>query len=251
MKKELIVYILIFVISFALTSGMLFFLTKSQKKTSQSKADSLKTVAKKEVVQPKAVETKKDTTAQKATTTAKKNTDNLSQQEKDFLRLIDQIKKLHGMKDEEPKEKDQQKEYWEKVDSTITVLKKQIENQQKEQKTLSDKVKTYEKTVKDKDALIKNQQAKISELEKKNTDLHKEKEQITNAKKEEESSENLKSLAKIYNNMDPKKAAEFIQRMPIEKGIGILKNLNQKKAAKIMSAMRADNAARYSQKMSE
>ncbi len=251
MKKELIVYILIFVISFALTSGMLFFLTKGQKTSTQSKADSLKTVAKKEVVQAKAVETKKDSTAKSPASTTKKNTDNLSQQEKDFLRLIDQIKKLHGMKDEEPKEKDQQKEYWEKVDSTITVLKKQIESQQKEQKTLTDKVKTYEKTVKDKDALIKNQQAKIAELEKKNVDLHKEKEQIISTKKEEESSENLKSLAKIYNNMDPKKAAEFIQRMPMEKGIGILKNLNQKKAAKIMSAMKPENAARYSQKLSE
>ncbi len=47
MKKEALVYILIFILSFALTSATLFFMTKNKKNVSVP-ADSLKKEAKKD-----------------------------------------------------------------------------------------------------------------------------------------------------------------------------------------------------------
>jgi len=246
MKKEALVYILIFILSFALTSATLFFMTKNKKNVSVP-ADSLKKEAKKDSTSEdifknvKPVEKKKEKTIE----------NNYSDDEKLLMSLVEKIKNIHGIKSEEPLNKEEQDKQWAKVDSTLKALKDEVRIYKKKQDQMAREIGEYKSSLRKKDEVIKNQNARIAEYEKKITTLKSEYEEETRQQKSKESADNLKSVAKIYNNMDPKKAADFIQKMPVNKGLMILKSLNQKKAAKILAAMQPQMAAIYTQKMAE
>ncbi len=247
MKKEALVYILIFILSFALTSASLYYFTQN-KKTASAKADSLKQGVKTDSVFSDTTEEEKPV---EQVDEAPKQQENYTDEEKEFLKLVEKIKNIHGYKTEQPVSKEEQEKYQAKVDSSLTALKKEVESYKRDKERLTRDISEYKASIRKKDEVIRNQNTKITEYESKMTTLRSDIEKENKIQKQKESSENLKGVVKIYNNMDPKKAAEFIQNMPMNKGILILKSLNQKKAAKIMAAMRPQMAAAYSQKLAE
>ena len=86
-------------------------------------------------------------------------------------------------------------------------------------------------------ALRDNIQQQVTELKRLQTEI----EASIEAKRTQDA-ENLKKVVNLYNGMDPRKAAEKLQRLEPKVAVQILMGMKQRKAAKLLEALPPDNA---------
>lgn len=241
MKKNIIIYIAIFVGSMLITNGLLFFVFKKDSaaaelvRKAKLKADSLKAY------------TVKDTMSI--------NEDPLEE----VYKMMDLRKKVSSY-NEEPKD------YLTKSDSMLVSVSGSLDKilalQQKNMKKIID----LNEELKTKDAAISENNKKMGELQQRVTqlqeELKKKQEEIRLAKADasvakknaqseteansadaQQNEKNLKFLANTLNGMDPGKVAILLESMPDKKAAQILKRMNQRKIAKVLSALPAERAA--------
>ncbi|MCS7228493.1 MAG: hypothetical protein RMJ81_02190 [Candidatus Kryptonium sp.] len=84
-----------------------------------------------------------------------------------------------------------------------------------------------------------------TEVARKDLILEKLQQQVSN-----QQSEKIKSLAKIYEVMEPESAARIIENMPEDEALAILLNMQRRQAAKILAEINAKKAIKLS-KISE
>ena len=86
-------------------------------------------------------------------------------------------------------------------------------------------------------ALRDNIQQQVTELKRLQTEI----EASIEAKRTQDA-ENLKKVVNLYNGMDPRKAAEKLQRLEPKVAVQILMGMKQRKAAQLLEALPPDNA---------
>lgn len=86
-------------------------------------------------------------------------------------------------------------------------------------------------------ALRDNIQQQVTELKRLQTKI----EASIEAKRTQDA-ENLKKIVNLYNGMDPRKAAEKLQRLEPKVAVQILMGMKQRKAAQLLEALPPDNA---------
>lgn len=108
---------------------------------------------------------------------------------------------------------------------------------QEERKKLQEK----EKVLAARELELKSLQA---EVDKKLNELKDLKEDVQKllTRKEEEETKKIRDLGKVYEKMDPRKAAQLIPSLKKDLAIGILANMKKKAAAKIFNNMERDKA---------
>ncbi|HPK40873.1 MAG TPA: hypothetical protein PKZ69_04555, partial [Candidatus Cloacimonadota bacterium] len=99
MKKEVIIYVSIFVLAFILTSVALFFLTKGKK--TAAAVDSLNTAM---MDSTKILQDEKKDKDESDDEVKDDKYANYTEEEKQFLMLIEKLKELQGLKTEESKD---------------------------------------------------------------------------------------------------------------------------------------------------
>lgn len=247
MKKEVIIYTSIFALAFILTSVALFFLTRDK---NAAAADSLSTsiLDSIKILQD---EKKKDEEHDDDDDEQVDKYANYTEEEKQFLMLIEKLKELQGPKKDESEDVVQVEDKTAEIDSTLIKLKNELVAFKKKTAELNKTIVQVRDSLQKSNKTTITQRSKITELEKKNAQLIAAHKNEILEIKTQQTNENLKKLIRVYNNMDPKKAAEILPKMPLETGVAILKSIEQKRAAKIIAAMPAQVAAKFSQKLSE
>lgn len=91
-------------------------------------------------------------------------------------------------------------------------------------------------------ALRDNIQQQVAELKR----LQAEIEASMDAKKAQDA-ENLQKVVNLYNGMDPKRAAEKLERLEPKYAVQILMGMNQRKAANLLEELPADKAKRITE----
>ena len=86
-------------------------------------------------------------------------------------------------------------------------------------------------------ALRDNIQQQVTELKRLQTKI----EASIEAKRTQDA-ENLKKIVNLYNGMDPRKAAEKLQRLEPKVAVQILMGMKQRKASQLLEALPPDNA---------
>lgn len=240
MKKDVFVYLIIFIISFGVTAGFLYFV--SQKKINASPTDST------------AVKSTVNNTVQKVqekmTDTIKAAADTANQDQGEFKSFVSQLKSLYT-DTKKPKTEKELEKIQKNVDSLLTVMNKKIDSLRTLNKKYEKQIDNLHRELASDDAIIRKQSEQIKGMDAnyKNKIDAINKENAAKEKHQEET--NVKELAKIYNKMDAKKVAGILQNMPSEKAIQILRFMSPKKTAQILSALPPAVATSYSQKMSE
>ncbi len=86
------------------------------------------------------------------------------------------------------------------------------------------------------------------EVDKKLAELNKVRDQVTTllARKDEEENKKIRELSKMYEKMEPAKAAEVLIALDENLAIGILGGIKSKTAGKILNSMEKAQAARLS-----
>lgn len=98
-----------------------------------------------------------------------------------------------------------------------------------------------------KESRVKELEEKLEEVEKENQKLSNQIDEIQNS--DEQNKENFDKLLKIYENMNPKSAADILNSLEKELALKILRGLDDKTAASILETMEIDKAVEFSNEM--
>ncbi len=239
MKKEILVYIIIFILSFAVTAGFLFYMAKKQKEDKALVAASQKQIKTKVVL-----EKKENADSLKAVK------DSLNQVESEFQSFVTQLKNLYSTT-KKPKTEKELENIQRNVDSLLVILKTKVDSLSEKDRKNQKKIAELQKELSINDNIIRKQIAEIKSINNENKKKREEDHQAELNKQKEKDDTSLRELAKIYNKMDAKKVAEILKNMPVERATAILKRLNQKKIAQILAVLPPAIATSYSSKLTE
>ncbi|MCB5250661.1 MAG: hypothetical protein RBS16_07175 [Candidatus Cloacimonadales bacterium] len=251
MKKEMIIYVGIFLLAFLFTSLALFFLTSNKKKAIESDTLAVDTVFihESDISQQPVQDIDQETESNVA---KQDKSGNYSPEEIQFLELVEKLKAIYGLSTDDKKDEIVEiEDKWSLVDSTLKKMEKEIAEQKKINNKLEQTIITLRDTLHKTNTVIIERNKKIDDLEKNISNLIASHKQEIALIKDEKIDANLKKLIGIYNNMDPKKAAEILPKMDFDTGVIVLKSIDQKRSAKILAAMQAQTAAAYSQKITK
>ncbi|MDZ7673380.1 MAG: hypothetical protein U5K53_11215 [Halanaerobiales bacterium] len=101
---------------------------------------------------------------------------------------------------------------------------------------------------------LKSKEQKIAEMGQRIVDLQSTNEELNNIiedfqKEEVDKQENFEKLLKIYENMQPDRAADILNTLDKESALKILRGLSDKEAANILESMEVEDAAEFSKEM--
>ncbi len=257
--KNIMVYVIIFVVSMALTNGLLYFLSQKNKteKTAVKPTDKKETVhdtlnqdEPQESLQTKNTEPEKQPEEVPAEAVSNPNPLN------DYANLKNLKNKLEGMYSKRNNSRTPRE-----VDSMLTVMRKQVDSLINNQKSYAKKINELNLQLQSKDAVIKRQTEKTTVIEEKYSTMvanTKKKAKIEEEKAKEEpkpvsvqTDKSVKLLAATYNSMDAKKVAQLMQIMPDDKIVAILKKMNTRKVGKILEVMPPERSSVISDKLSQ
>ncbi len=220
MKKNLVQYIIVFLLSFIAANIVLFFLIRNKVRDARENieiiADSLGVIDSLAVLEQDSVFVLGDRIPDK----------------------LDEYRRLTILKEELEKYyafESMQNMSFEDADSLVERHTKIIESLIERQQAYISKIEDLRKLLSEKNVKITSLEEKISKMEEKFTSLEsnysKEKEQA----EETEKQNSIKYLADTYSTMDAKKVAQLMLPLTDEKIIEILRKMNQRKSGKVLS----------------
>ncbi len=236
MKKNLVQYIIVFLLSFIAANIVLFFLIRNKVRDARENieivADSLGVMDSLAVLEQDSVFVLGDSIPDK----------------------LDEYRRLTILKEELQKYyafENLQDMSFEEADSLVERHSKIIESLIERQQAYIEKIEELRKQLSEKNVKITSLEEKISKMEEKFTSLESQYAKEEEQAEESEKQNSIKYLADTYSTMDAKKVAQLMLPLTDEKIIEILRKMNQRKSGKVLSYLPPSRSAKIVALMAE
>ncbi len=233
--KDILVYVGVFVVSFILINGMIFFLLKDRIMGTgdQAPADSTQAIA-----------TAVDTTATDTTIATIEGSSQPLEEYNNLMKLRKRLIQIYSdgkIHDHSPAE----------IDSILHDLVAQVDTLAASQQRYIRHINKQQGEMRTKDNTIVRLNQKIKELEENISQIRNVNQKAQTEQSEQETTQRLKLVAETFEAMDPESAVEKMLALPDDKIIRILKLMSERKRAKIMEVLPNPRATTIVRKMTE
>ncbi len=233
--KDILVYVGVFLISFILINGILFFLLKDKILSSGDMTAADSTLVAGEVADSTIVDTSIATLD--GTPQPLEEYNNLMKLRKRLIHIYSDGK-IH---DYSPAQ----------IDSTLQDLIAQVDTLAESQQRYIRRINRQQSDIRSRDNTIVQLNQQIKDLEENISLIRSSNQKAADEKTEQETAKKLKMLADTFEAMDPESAVEKMLSLPDEKIISILKLMSERKRAKVMEVLPNSRATMIIRKMSE
>ncbi len=234
--KDILVYVGVFVVSFILINGTIFFLLKDRiMGTGEQMAQADSTLVAEESVDSTLIDTTIATIDGSSQPLEEYN--NLMQLRKRLIQIYSDGK-IH---DYSPAE----------IDSTLHDLIAQVDTLAASQQRYIRRINKQQSDMRTRDNTIVRLNQKIKELEENISQIRNVNQKAQDEQSQQESMKSLKMVAETFEAMDPESAVEKMLALPDDKIIRILKLMSERKRAKIMEVLPNPRATIIVRKMTE